>query len=184
MITGYWQWDIVFLACLAWAGYTDLRTRRIANKLTYPLLLAGLGLAFNRGEILYMWPQYLIAFGLLVCVVELGWVGGGDGKLMLAELLWGGWQLWFNASVLCIFLGVVVGLLYEAWLGVAGKTLSKLGKLAKASFMSLVTGDVGGVVRIVAATASVDMDQPENAVRAIPMGTVFAVSYVVALVLF
>lgn len=69
------------------ATATDLRSRRIPNRLTIPA--AALGLALQAG--LYGWPGLqraafgcALGFALLLVPCLLGWIGGGDVKLLAA----------------------------------------------------------------------------------------------------
>lgn len=92
--------DVLLLALCAGASYTDLRSRRIPDLLTYPTMVVALVLAFAGAGL----PGLLgAATGLLVCGMVLGLVamaggmGGGDVKLMAAvgallgvpDCLWG-----------------------------------------------------------------------------------------------
>lgn len=77
---------LVLVGLLAGAVTTDLKERRIPNKLTGPGLLAGLilGAAVEGGV-----PFAALAgagLGLAICLpfVVLGGIGGGDAKLLMA----------------------------------------------------------------------------------------------------
>jgi prepilin peptidase CpaA len=76
----------VFVAVVGYAGWTDLRTRRIPNWLTLTGLLVGLALRAVDG--LVPLRQGVAGAGA-ACVVGmvfflLGALGGGDGKLLIA----------------------------------------------------------------------------------------------------
>lgn len=72
-------------AVLAHAVYTDLRTRRISNRVTHPAMVAGLLLnllgdgwgGLGRGGL-----GWLVGLGLLLLPFALGGMGAGDVKLL------------------------------------------------------------------------------------------------------
>ncbi|HEY5339803.1 MAG TPA: A24 family peptidase [Candidatus Aquilonibacter sp.] len=77
---------LIFLAACAIACVTDSRSRRIPNVLTYAAIGIALALAGSRGAL-----PFAEAFGaallmLLVgsALLALGWLGGGDVKLLAA----------------------------------------------------------------------------------------------------
>lgn len=77
-------WVLAVIFALA-AGLSDLRTRRIPNRLTVPALLIGLGVNAVAGG----WHGFMqglegaaIGLGLLLPVVLLRGLGAGDWKLM------------------------------------------------------------------------------------------------------
>ena len=79
--------DGVLLAALVWAVVTDLRSRRISNRLTYPLM--ALGLAANAatggwGGLLESALGWLAGIAILAVPFALGGIGGGDLKLLAA----------------------------------------------------------------------------------------------------
>ena len=83
---------IVFLGAMAVVIYTDLTTRQIHNKLIVlllglyaPLVIAsGGGLAVLLSGVLAALPVLVLGF---LCF-SLGWMGGGDAKLMPVSVLW------------------------------------------------------------------------------------------------
>ena len=112
---------IVYLVCVgaftASAAILDLRTKRIPNKLTLPLLGVGLlyQVAFNGlGEVgvkpglLDALAAFAAGFGLLWVLWMIGGGGGGDVKLMGALSVWIGFK--FTCMVLILStLFVIVG---------------------------------------------------------------------------
>jgi prepilin peptidase CpaA len=75
------------------AAATDLRSRVIGNWLN--LSIAGLAPAFWWATGLSLWPEIAIQILLCACVFALfafmfamGWMGGGDVKLLAALSLW------------------------------------------------------------------------------------------------
>ncbi|WP_414472843.1 prepilin peptidase [Microvirga sp. M2] len=82
--------------CLAaaaiWAGIMDLKTMKIRNEIVIFLFAAYAALAplagFNYGAIAL---SLLVALGVMVGLFlffSLGWIGGGDAKLMAVIALW------------------------------------------------------------------------------------------------
>lgn len=99
------------------AAFTDLRYRRIPNKMTMPMFLAGLvfQIAFNgwsgdgtlagaglKSALL----AFLIGFGTLFVLWMIGGGGGGDVKLMGALSVWLGFGL--TLRVLIVSTAVVL----------------------------------------------------------------------------
>src|SRR5687767_4094608 len=79
--------DAALVAALLYAVFTDLRVRRISNKLTYPIMLLGLlgNLALSG------WPGvqhaslgWLAGLGIMLIPFLLGAMGAGDVKLVAA----------------------------------------------------------------------------------------------------
>ncbi|MFV0444595.1 MAG: prepilin peptidase [Planctomycetaceae bacterium] len=87
---------LVAAAFTAVAAGWDLRTRRIPNKLTFPVFLAGwVYQGIDRG-----WTGlgdaalgFLVGFGILFVLWMVGGGGGGDVKLMGALSVWLGFRL-------------------------------------------------------------------------------------------
>jgi prepilin peptidase CpaA len=79
--------DCVLIAALVWAVITDLRSRRIRNRLTYPAMAIGLAANAATGG----WSGlstsalgWLVALGLMLLPFAMGAMGAGDVKLLLA----------------------------------------------------------------------------------------------------
>ena len=84
----------VFPALMAFAAFSDLFTMRITNKLVLAVAGAFLLAAVVAGMPLELIGMHFLA-GLLVLVFAfsffaLGWIGGGDAKLIAATALWFG----------------------------------------------------------------------------------------------
>lgn len=105
---------IIFPALMAYAACSDLLTMRISNKVSIALVAGFLGIALLAGlPIDQLWLHFgagavvlMVAFALFA----LGWIGGGDAKLVAAT------SLWFGFSFLLPYL------IYAATLG-GGLTL-------------------------------------------------------------
>src|SRR5919108_6008080 len=79
--------DVVLLAAVAGAVVTDLRARRISNRLTYPAMLVGFAanLAFGGREgVTASAFGWLLALALLLIPCAIGAMGVGDLKLLAA----------------------------------------------------------------------------------------------------
>jgi prepilin peptidase CpaA len=87
----------VLLATLAflllWAAVTDLRSRTIANGLNFVIAL--LAPAYWWATDMALWPDVGVQLALAACIFALfafmfamGWMGGGDVKLLAALALW------------------------------------------------------------------------------------------------
>lgn len=91
---------VVFLVCVGAytiaAAVSDIRVKRIPNKLTLPVFGLGLvyQLAFNGlPGLLDGVLGFAIGFGLLFLMWMIGVGGGGDVKLMGGLSVWIGWRL-------------------------------------------------------------------------------------------
>ncbi len=107
--------QMIFLAAIALyttiAAISDYRFRKIPNRLTVPMFLAGLiyqvsffGLPGLKAALL----GFLVGFGILFVLWMIGSAGGGDVKLL------GGLSVWLGASLtlkvlFCSLIFVVVG---------------------------------------------------------------------------
>ncbi len=94
------------LAVLAVAAVVDGHTRRIPNRLTYPVLILGCGLAAGHSAgILSRWsvglPDGLLGAAIVFCLMMVLWLGGttGGGDVKLATVIGAclGWQLGISA---------------------------------------------------------------------------------------
>ena len=79
--------DLLLLVLAVAATYTDLRHRRIPDRLTVPMMVAGLvlagvvaGLPGFKGAAIGLG----VGFAILIVPCELGAVGGGDAKFLTA----------------------------------------------------------------------------------------------------
>jgi prepilin peptidase CpaA len=79
--------NLLVLGAVAVASYTDVRTRRIPNRLTVPLAVAGLGLNVllaGRDGLVLSATGWMLGLGLLFPLFLLRAMGAGDVKLMAA----------------------------------------------------------------------------------------------------
>jgi prepilin peptidase CpaA len=128
-----------FLTMLGLAAFTDLRERRIPNRLT-----AGLALLYPVYVALSPTPvDWPAALGLAGAVFLIGLVlfarqliGGGDVKLLAAVSLWAGPEHFVLFLLLTTLTGGALGLLTlwdQRWGGVVGTHLAALGLAATAT---------------------------------------------------
>lgn len=135
-------WLIVLAASLAGALW-DVRTGRIPNAITFPLLAAGIlcsGLAggWNAlGESLG--AALLVALPFLV-LYAMGAGGAGDAKLMAALGAWLGLRDGLVTLLAVLGAGAVLGLLYAAARGRLRPVMARIGH----STLFLVLSTAGG----------------------------------------
>lgn len=105
------------LALVVAAGYSDLRTGLVPNRLTYPAVLIGLGLSLLPGGLapgesaLGLFAGFL-AFYLLFAM---GVMGGGDVKLMAAIGALQGYPFVLYAMFYSVFLAGVGAAVALVW---------------------------------------------------------------------
>lgn len=115
---------------------TDLRTRKIPNKLTLPAFVLGLAyqLAFHpHGDTIWLslWDAakaFSLGFGALFILWLIGGGGGGDAKLMGALSVWLGWKMTAYVLVLST-LFVLTGTFSVVFYGVIARGARKTKKL-------------------------------------------------------
>jgi prepilin peptidase CpaA len=102
----------VLVALVGYAAWTDLRSRRIPNRLTLGIL--GCGLLLRAVEGLGSLSAGLLGAGLglaiAVVLFGLGAVGGGDGKLLIGVGAFLGHERYVGALLLIAVLGGLLGL--------------------------------------------------------------------------
>lgn len=118
--------ELVLASIVLIGVFFDLRERRIPNWITIPGLGAGLVLqAFlgGAGGLLGSLAGALAGAALLAVPYAVGWVGGGDLKLLAAvgALMGAPFTFWT-----VIFASVAGGLMAVAWLAMTGNLLSSL----------------------------------------------------------
>src|SRR5258708_384 len=115
--------EAILVGCLsvftAVAAVTDLRTRKIPNKLTVPLFLLGIlfQLAFHPygdqtvvGSLLNVAAAFALGFGTLFVLWMVGGGGAGDTKMMGALSVWLGWKMTIAVLILSTII-VLIGTL-------------------------------------------------------------------------
>lgn len=109
------------LALIAVAFWTDLRTQRIPNWLTFSLILAGLGQSFFA-SVRTVSPGasvlgFICGFGLTYMLFVLGAQGGGDLKLMAGLGTWLGPGPTLAVFAVTSLIGMVIVLCQATWQG-------------------------------------------------------------------
>jgi len=110
--------SICAFVLLVLCAYWDVRYRRIPNWATLPGVALGLGL----NGLLLGWQGmkvsglgFLVGFGALVVLFVLGWMGGGDVKLMAAVGALKGYPFIVSALFYSLIVGVVIGVAMLIW---------------------------------------------------------------------
>src|SRR5579872_584529 len=124
----------VTLGLVLCAGYTDWRTRRIANWLT----VSGLVLGIILNSILGGWRGAVtslegagLALGLLLPLVLLRGLGAGDWKLMGAVGAMMGWSAMLTVLIISCLITGVVALIQVIFTGRLIITVKNMGTLLK-----------------------------------------------------
>ncbi len=109
---------VLYVLCVgvftAVAAVSDLRTRKIPNKLTVPVFFLGLlyqGVFHGTSGLLEAGHAFLFGFGILFVLWIIGGGGGGDVKLVGALSVWLGYELTIMvlmASTVFVILGSVL----------------------------------------------------------------------------
>jgi prepilin peptidase CpaA len=130
----------ILIACLALftavCAVTDLRTRKIPNKLTLPAFALGLVYQFvfhPHGETIWLslfdaGKAFSLGFGALFILWLIGGGGGGDAKLMGALSVWLGWKMTVWVLVLSTVF-VLIGTFAVVFYGVIARGARKTKQL-------------------------------------------------------
>ena len=110
--------DIAVVALLLICLLSDVKSRRIPNWATLPGIALGLMLNLVLGG----WPGLRmsaigagVGFGALFLLFMLGWMGGGDVKLMAAIGALKGYPFVVSALVYSILVGGFIGIAVLVW---------------------------------------------------------------------
>ena len=111
---------IALAIALLFAGFTDLRSRRIDNWLNAGIALAAPLFWWASG--LALWPDVAIqlgvaagTFAVLTGLFALGAMGGGDVKLLGALALWIAPWPFFKLVIMMALVGGLLTILFAAW---------------------------------------------------------------------
>ncbi len=116
MISTQAAWLAVFLfaGMMTYAGIKDVATMTISNRLVLALTASFALLAPAAGlGVTAIFSSILIASGVLVCtfaLFSLGWIGGGDAKLLPLAVLWLGSDLALDFMLYTALIGAAVTL--------------------------------------------------------------------------
>lgn len=105
---------VVSAACIV-AVVTDVRTRKIPNWLSFGLAAVGIAYsAFGGWHVLALsLLAYVVVFAAGAVLFSMGWLGGGDVKLLAAVASFVGFP---DALLLTAYTGIAGGLLAFSWL--------------------------------------------------------------------
>jgi prepilin peptidase CpaA len=110
---------LVFPAAMAFAGAMDLLTMTIPNRISVALCLAFVAAALLAGLSTEAWASHVSAAALVLAagigMFTLGWLGGGDAKLMTAAALWIGLDNLLVYLTMMAILGGALALLILAY---------------------------------------------------------------------
>lgn len=105
---------LVFPVAMAFAGAMDLMTLTISNKISIALIAAFAAAALLMGLPLQVVLMHLAAGASVLAVTTvmfyMGWLGGGDAKLLAAAALWIGFDLMMPYLLKVAVLGGVLAL--------------------------------------------------------------------------
>jgi prepilin peptidase CpaA len=117
---------IAAIAAAAVAAIVDIRTRKIPNALTIPVVVAAViahgALEGAPGGLLALWGA-VIAGGLLLPGWLMGWMGAGDVKAMAAVGAWLAYPASLVAVLAALIAGGILSLIVAARHGVTGRVV-------------------------------------------------------------
>ena len=124
------------------AAYTDWRSRKIYNKLTYPaaavfLILHGVVFGFMSMGIAFLTLLGVIILGIPMMIPR--WLGAGDIKLLAVVGVALGPAPLFHIFFYSLLAGMVMGISLSLINGYLGTLLKRIGGLVKGVFLSAVT---------------------------------------------
>lgn len=152
---------VLLLSCL-YLGYTDYTEYRLPNKITVPLIVAGLTYHLYMGGFNSALLGMLVAGGVFLIGALKGGIGGGDVKFSAAIGAW----LGFPDGPWVIAAGAVLATIYGLFKDPKAKAWVKL------TLTMLVLKLAGSKVSV----PSRSIDLPENDSCKIPYGAFLAVS--------
>jgi prepilin peptidase CpaA len=122
MLDGYLHYGLLCALAIALvvAAFTDIRRRQIDNWLTAAIALAAPLYWWAAG--IDLWPGVGIQLGIALATLvvlagffALGWMGGGDVKLLVAIALWIEPSLFLQLLIIMALVGGVLTLVVGAW---------------------------------------------------------------------
>lgn len=134
------QWGAVIGASLA-AAISDMRTRRIPNMLTFPLILSGILWSTYTGGALGFFESVITGTAVSIPFLVLyAFAGGGAGdvKLMAGIGAWLGLSTGFSALIFIILSGGVLGCVFALAIGQFRPILSRIYRLSRAVFATVL----------------------------------------------
>jgi prepilin peptidase CpaA len=122
------------LACALLAAFTDVRSGRIPNRLTYGALLAGLAVRTylgGWGGLLEGLLAALICGGIFLVFFVMGGMGAGDVKLMAAIGCWAGIHQGLITLLATAIAGGVLAVGYMVFYRRGSHTIRNMGSLVR-----------------------------------------------------
>jgi prepilin peptidase CpaA len=120
---------VVFSGLIAYAAYTDVRTRRIPNRVVVLMAVAGLGysvLSFGVSGLLRSGSGIGVGLACWLPFYALGWLGAGDVKLFAAAGGWLGPLRTVEGALIAALAGAVLALGWMLWRYGVRRTASTL----------------------------------------------------------
>ena len=105
---------VLLVLCAGW----DIKYRKRPNWATLPGIVLGFGLNALHGGWTGMKESglgFIVGFGALLVLFVLGWMGGGDVKLMAAVGALKGYPFIVSALFYSLIVGIVIGVAMLIW---------------------------------------------------------------------
>ena len=155
------------------AAVTDWRNRKVYNWLTYPAVIVGLVLhtiVFGVGGLTTGLITAVVVLFVGLLILPLGWLGGGDIKLLIAVGATLGPGALFEVFFYSLFVGMLFGLSLSAVNGYLWEMIKRIGAFLKSLVLSATTRTN--------LTNDVDTDERSYLPFAIPIlaGAIFALT--------
>ncbi|HTW91246.1 MAG TPA: A24 family peptidase [bacterium] len=127
--TTYIAVDVFALLLLVLCAYWDIRYRKIPNWATLPSIVLGFGMScmfHGWGGTKASGLGFLFGFASLLVLFVLGWMGGGDVKLMAAVGALKGYPFVVSALFYSLIVALVIGIVLLIWNRKAWRTFKSL----------------------------------------------------------
>lgn len=142
-IWAQWLLLVPLLFVLLTAAITDFRKRKVYNWLTYPAA----GVALILHALAFGWTGIFVGFGTAflvlfigILMLPLGWLGGGDIKLLAVIGAALGPAPLFHIFFNSLLIGLVMGLSISLLNGYLFLMLKRVGIFLKNVFLTITTG--------------------------------------------
>lgn len=122
MLTLYIHYGLLIALAIALliAAFTDMRSRQISNKLNLAIALGAPIFWWSSG--MSLWPDVAIQFGIAIAafavlagMFALGWMGGGDVKLLTVLALWIEPNSFMQLLIIMALAGGLLTIVMGAW---------------------------------------------------------------------
>lgn len=122
------------------ASITDIKTRKIYNKLTYPMFLVGLVLHTITMGFAGLGDGFLAAlltFVIGLFVMPFGWIKPGDFKLFMVVAAFLGMRGLTEVVFYSVFVGGAIGILHSLFTGKLVKVFKRIWLVIKRAFLRI-----------------------------------------------